>query len=416
MYYYYRLITLFLVTISGISLSYSQALPKVDPAEVGMSSQRLARIAPVMQTYIDDEKLAGISTAVMRRGKLVHQECFGMANIAAEKQMNPETIFRIYSMSKPIVSVGLMMLYEEGKFLLSDPVSRYIPALSGLKVYQEEVKPINFPTQKHEITIAHLLSHTSGLSYGFNPDNDYVDGQYRDNNIWAVKNLDEFVAKIGELPLRYEPGTTWHYSVSTDMVGKLIEFFSGMTLDQYLKERIFDPLGMKDTGFEVSKENVSRFAANYSPVVPSGLKMIDDPEKSRFIAPVTFFSGGGGLVSTTGDYLRFAQMLVNEGELNGIRLLSPKTIELMTQNFIPANKESSPGFGFGLGFAVLQNLAAQQTLGSIGQYGWSGAANTYFWVDPEEEMVMMVWMQLMPYGKYPIANEFKTLVYQAIVD
>ena len=415
--YFYRLfLILHLLLIAGSAELLSQALPKVEPEEVGMSSQRLARIAPLMQAYINDEKLAGISTAVMRRGKLVQQECFGMANIAAGKKIDPETIFRIYSMSKPIVSVGLMMLHEEGKFLLSDPVSRYIPALSGLKVYQEGLKPEAFPVQKNEITIAQLLSHTSGLSYGFNPNNDFVDAQYRDQNIWAVKTLDEFVSKISQLPLRYEPGTTWHYSVSTDMVGKLIEYFSGMPLNQFLKEKIFDPLGMEDTGFEVPKEKVDRFAANYGPLDAGGLTMIDDPEKSRFRAPVTFFSGGGGLLSTVGDYLRFTQMLVNEGELDGVRLLSPKTLELMTQNFIPGKKESQPGYGFGLGFAVLQDLAAQQTLGSIGQYGWSGAANTYFWVDPEEEMVMMVWMQLMPYGKYPIANEFKTLVYQAIVD
>ena len=413
----YRLLLIVnLFIITGCATSFSQTSSKAKAEDVGMSSQRLARISSHMQAYIDDEKLAGISTVVMRRGKMVHQQCFGMANIATEKEMAPETIFRIYSMSKPIVSVGLMMLYEEGKFLLSDPVSKYIPALSGLKVFKEGVPAENYPVQQNAITIAQLLSHTAGLSYGFNPNYDFVDGLYQKKNIWEVKNLDEFVAKIGELPLRHEPGTAWHYSVATDMVGKLIEFHSGMSLDKYLKERIFDPLGMKDTGFEVPKEKVDRFAANYQPVIPSGLRMMDDPAKSRFLAPVTFFSGGGGLVSTTGDYMRFAKMLVNKGEVDGVRLLSPKTIELMTQNFIPGNKEFDPGFGFGLGFAVLQNLAAQQTLGSVGQYGWSGAANTYFWVDPEEEMVMMVWMQLMPHGKYPIANEFKTLVYQAIID
>ena len=392
---------------------------KVDPQEVGFSAARLEKINPIMQRYVDEKKLAGIITLAARQGKVVHAEKFGMQEIAANKPMAFDTIFRIYSMTKPIASVALMMLHEEARFHLSDPVAKYLPEFSDMKVYGVDGE---LEDARREMTIRHLLTHTSGLSYGFHPTAP-VDQLYH-----KAKPLDfgvsprEMVRILGDLPLRYHPGKVWHYSVATDVVGTLIEVLADMPFADFLQEKIFNPLGMVDTGFYVSPEQQGRFAANYGPCKENGLKVIDGVETSPYCTPNVRQSGGGGLVSTTSDYLQFSQLVLNRGELDGVRLLGRKTVELMTQNHLAPSMfpmqlgDTMPGIGFGLGFSVVMDVAQTQLPGSAGTHGWGGAANTHFWLDPVEEMLGIIMLQYMPSGTYPVIQDFKSLVYQALVD
>lgn len=393
-------------------------IPIVPPEEVGLSPERLERINTAMQGYVDQDKLAGIITAVARSGKVAHFGCFGMMHKEAEKPMNPDTIFRIYSMTKPIASVAIMMLHEEGHFHLTDPVSKFIPEFKNLKVFVKQTDSGNEVTDlEREMEIWHLLTHTSGLTYGFDP-NFPVDKMYQKAEILGSENLKEMIQKLGKLPLVCQPGSKWIYSVSTDVIGYLVEVISGQPFDVFLKERIFEPLGMKDTGFHVPEDKRDRFAANYSPVKDGSIKVFDDPATSRFAKPATRFSGGGGLVSTTADYMRFAQMMLNEGELDGVRLLGRKTVKLMTMNHLPENTYpfETQASGFGLGVSVVNDVALSRSARSKGSFGWGGAAGTRFWIDPAEEIIGILMIQIMPGEYYPIEREFNTLVYQAVVD
>ncbi len=401
----------------------SQGLPTATPEEVGISSKRLERINTLMQHYVDEKKLAGAVTLVARRGKIVHFERFGMMDIEANQPMQLDTIFRIYSMTKPITSVAVMMLYEEGRFQLNDPISKFIPELKGLKVVKNvTASGIELVEAEREITIRDLLIHTSGFPYGFG--DGPVDQMYQKAKLLAPDStLKEMVQKLGVIPLVHQPGTKWEYSVSTDVLGYLVEVVSGKPLDLFFEENIFKPLGMKDTGFYVPKEKIARFAANYGPDETGRIKVIDEPKTSPFSSPRRFLSGGGGLVSTVSDYLRFAQMLLDGGELNGARLLGRKTIELMTTNnlpneLIPIQLGGTPleGYGFGLGFSVLVDVARSQELGSEGSFGWAGAATTLFLIAPKEELIAIAMTQFMPYDHYPVFKEFRVLTYQAIVD
>jgi len=390
----------------------------VRPSRVGMSADRLARIQPFMKQYIDNGDLAGIVTLVARNGKIVHFEKTGKLNVETGEEIELDSLFRIYSMTKPIVSVALMMLYEQGKFGLDEPVSKYLPAFSETKVLVDgqEVE------QEYEFTIRNLLSHTAGLTYGVLGDTD-VDKMYREAKILSNKDLAEMVSLLGNIPLLYQPGTKWVYSVSVDVAGRLIEVLSGYPLDEYLDRQIFTPLDMEDTFFEVPSDKVSRFGTNHQRDRETGkLTVIDRPADSRYTKQVTFFSGGGGLVSTAGDYFKFSQMLLNGGEANRVRLLSPKTIELMTRNHLPTGVSSGfgerPGvagtFGFGLGFGVATS-APLTTHGSAGTYTWGGAAGTIFWVDPKENLTAILMVQMMR-NPVPLRSQFRTLVYSAIVD
>ncbi len=394
-------------------------IPIASPDKVGLSSARLERINTVMQSYVDQEKYSGLITMVARRGKVAHFECFGMMDREANKAMKPDTIFRIYSMTKPITSVAIMMLYEEGRFQLNDPVSRFIPEFSNLKVFVKETESgPELADLKREMTIKHLLTHTSGLTYGFDP-NSPVDVMYRKAGVLDHNGtLEDMAQKLVKLPLLHQPGSVWHYSVSTDVLGYLVEVISGLSFDVFLEERIFKPLGMIDTGFHVPQEKIDRFAAVYGPAEGGGIKVIDAPETSRFSKPASFFSGGGGLVSTTSDYVRFAQMLLNKGELDGNRLLGRKTVEFMTINHVPEGFHpfESKAAGFGLGFAIQMDVAQSGILSSKGSFGWGGAADTGFWVDPEEAIIGLIMPQFMPGGYYPVKQDFRVLVYQAIVD
>jgi CubicO group peptidase (beta-lactamase class C family) len=395
----------------------------VTPESQGFSPIRLARINTHMQRYVDEGKLSGIIAAIARRGQLVYREKYGKMDLEADKPMQFDTLFRIYSMSKPITSVAVMMLYEEGRFLLHDPVSRFIPGFKHTKVFARETESgFELADLEREITILDLLTHTSGLSYGFEPDLLYVDKLYQ-QRIWEARQedremtLEEQVRELTHLPLAFQPGSAWRYSMATDVLGYLVQVVSDMPFEEFLQERIFEPLGMVDTDFYVPEAKVGRFAAVYGPAEGGGIKALDASTGRDYTRPTPCPSGGGGLVSTTADYNRFAHMLLNKGELDGVRLLGRKTSEWMTVSHLPPSVYTwdDPTYGFGLGFGVKINQA-QRNLGSAGSYGWGGAAGTRFWVDPQEEMVGLFMIQFMPGDHYPIQDEFEVLTYQALVD
>jgi CubicO group peptidase (beta-lactamase class C family) len=407
-----------LVALVGLLLAspaQAQLAPTAPPDSVGLSPERLSRISEAMQPYVENDKVAGLMTLVYRRGEIAHYETYGQRDLQTEAPMTPNTLFRIYSMTKPITTVAALMLYEEGHFQLDDPVARYLPAFEDVQVYDTTAS--GEPTRvepRRPMTIRDLLTHTSGLTYGVFSDTP-VDSMYREAGVLDDdRTLAAMVDTLGTLPLLHHPGETWHYSVSTDVLGRLVEVVSGQSLDTFFQTRIFEPLGMDDTMFEVPSSEMDRFATNYAVAEDGSLTARDRKESSAFAAPVTRLSGGGGLVSTMDDYLRFARMLLNEGALNGTRLLSPKTVDLMTRNHLDGTFE--PGWGFGLGVRVTTDLTDTQMLGSEGTYEWSGAANTYFFVDPKEELIGMVWTQLWPHGLYPISPDFRVSVYQSIVD
>ena len=404
----------------------------VNPDTLGLSSARLARIGDHFRRYIDAGKLAGALVLVARRGQIAYLEPLGHLETERRRPVTPDSIWRIYSMTKPITSVGLMMLYEEGRFQLDDPVHRFIPSWESLRVYVGG----NYPTFKtapaaRPMSIRDLLSHTSGLTYGF-MERTNVDAAYRKLGVADQTRrgytLQDMVDTLAELPLEFSPGTAWNYSVSTDVVGHLIEVISGQRLDVYLRERVLGPLGMRDTSFVLEDAQIPRFAANYERQGDGSLKMIDDPEQSNY-RKRTFFSGGGGLLSTAPDYFRFASMMQNMGELDGLRILGRKTVELMTTNHLPGGQDLTElaqagmftetayaGVGFGLGFSVMQSPARAQILGSPGEFAWGGAASTAFWIDPAEDLIVIFMTQLMPSSSYPLRRELRVLTYAALED
>src|SRR5262245_40087713 len=354
----------------------------IKPEEVGLSSARLARIGEHFQRYIDAGQLAGVLTLVARRGQVAYLDPRGHLEIERRRPLTPDAVFRIYSMTKPITSAGLMALYEQGRFQLDDPVHRFIPAWKDLAVFVSGNHPV-FKTAPAErpMTIRDLLSHTSGLTYGF-MERSNVDAAYRKLGVGdrtrTGYTLRDMVETLAGLPLEFSPGTRWNYSVSTDVIGHLIEVISGQRLDAYLREHVLEPLDMRDTGFVVADGQIPRFAANYERQAGGSLKLIDDPERSQY-RECSFFSGGGGMVSTAPDYFRFAAMLRNRGELDGVRVLGRKTVELMTMNHLPDGQDLTrlalagmftetayAGVGFGLGFSVMQAPARAHIPGSPG--------------------------------------------------
>jgi len=400
------------------------------PESVGLSSSRLTHIADHFNRYVDEGRLPGYSVLIARRGEPAYFTHYGSRNVEAGESLELDTVFRIYSMTKPITSVGLMMLYERGLFQLDDPIARYIPSLGDMTVY-ESGNGDDYSTvpAESEITIRHLLTHTAGLSYGF-LDAHPVDTIYRANGIKTLDadyNIETFVDKLGELPLCFSPGTRWNYSVATDVLGRLIEVLSGQTLDAYFRDHILDPLGMTETAFRVSDDLLPRFAACYTRK-GEGYSLTDSPETSPYRDNRPFLSGGGGLVSTTTDYFRFCQMMLNRGELAGERLLSPRTIDFMTANHLPSGGDLTSmgqavfgetrfdGVGFGLGYSVMLDPIRAQVLGSPGEYAWGGMASTGFWVDPREDLIGIFMTQLIPSSAYAIRRELRVLTYQSIVD
>ncbi|MDE2774675.1 MAG: serine hydrolase [Chloroflexota bacterium] len=422
------------------------------PENVGLRADRLERIAAHFNRYVDEGLIPGYLALIARRGRAAYLHCYGLCDVEARLPVAEDTIFRIYSMTKPITSVGVMMLYERGLLQLDDPASEFIPGFERLEVFQSgDAENYQTVPAEREMTIRDLLTHTAGLTYGHMVAHP-LDEMYRQRDLLGKdRSLAAFVNQLKELPLLFSPGTRWSYSVATDVLGHVIEVVSGQPLDQFFAAEILAPLGMVDTGFSLSADQVGRFAANYERD-GAGFRLIDKPSDSDYLGQPTLFSGGGGLVSTAGDYLRFSQMLLNTGELDGARILGRKTVELMTGNHLPGNCDLSSmgyflrsesrreavgmglgarhnlrrggaraltrhdGVGFGLGGYVLLDPAAAQILGSPGEFGWGGAASTTFWIDPREELTAIFLTQLMPSSSYPIRRELRVLVNQAIVD
>jgi CubicO group peptidase (beta-lactamase class C family) len=401
----------------------------VPPESVGLSSARLARIDGWRQRLVENGKLAGATTLVFRRGQVAHLGASGLADLARGVPMTAETIHRIYSMTKPLTSVAIMMLYEEGRFQLDDPITRFLPCFANQRVCTGGARgKIETTPALRDITFRDLLTHCSGLTYGFMQASP-VDALYRDEGIdfgAAETSLADVVERLAGLPLIAQPGAEWNYSVSTDVLGHLVAVISGQNFATFLQERLIGPLGMVDTDFHVRPEQGTRLAANYAIGSEGRLALIDDPTESRYLRPRRVQSGGGGLVSTAADYLRFCRMLLNKGELDGVRYLGRKTVELMMSNHLRGDmaamgqprwsESTTEGIGFGLGFSVMLDPARAQIVGTPGECAWGGAASTAFWVDPAEEMAVILLTQLMPSSTWPLRRELRVLSYQAIID
>ena len=392
-----------------------------DPEKLGFSSIRLKRLDNLMIRYVESGKLAGTVTCIARRGQVLHCKTFGHQNLETETPMAEDSIFRIYSMTKPITSVALMILYEEALFNLTDEVSQYIPAFKDVKVWGAD-GALESPIRP--MTVQDLLRHSAGLSYGgFADSKSPVDKLYDEADLFNLNITNaELTDRIANLPLLYHPGGKWHYSVATDVIGYLVELMSDKPLADFMQEKIFNPLGMVDTAFHIDPSKMSRFCTLYGKTPESDFGVLDTPDTSDFLPPVTLNSGGSGLVSTIADYLKFTLCLLNKGELNGERLLGSKTVELMTCNHLPSallpiafeGTEPMLGMGFGLGFGVMLDPAQTGVIGAVGDYGWGGYAETYFWNDPQEELTAILMTQYLPSQTYPIRKEFRTVVYQAL--
>jgi len=401
-------------------------LEEVTPEKVGISSKRINRITSLSEEYVKSNKVPGIVTMVSRNGKIVYYEAFGNRGADDQSKMKKDDLFRIYSMTKPITAVAAMQLYEEGKFHLNDPVTKFIPEFENIKVLND--KGVVVSSEK-KMTMQQLLTHTAGFSYGFNP-NDMVDQKYGEAKLWESKDLDDFTEKIAALPLKFEPGTKWHYSIAVDLTGLIVERLSGKSLEDYFQDHIFNPLGMKDTFFEVPKNKSDRFLPNHyfdaSTKSPKTLPIDPNSAMSNY-EKVSLYSGGGGLVSTAMDYMIFTECLRNGGIYNGKRILGPKTVQFMTKNHLegsltntvnsgenPLSKAQSDGFGFGLGFGIVTNSTNNRVIGSDGEYNWGGAAGTVFWIDPVEDLVVVSMIQLMG-SPWSLREDLKVATYQSLI-
>ncbi|MCL4505357.1 MAG: beta-lactamase family protein [Chloroflexi bacterium] len=394
------------------------------PEDLGFSSQRLGRIDSVMQRYVDERKLAGMVTLVARHGKLAHLRKFGMADIEAARPMQFDTIFRIYSMTKTVTSVAALMLMEEGRFRLSDPLSAYLPAFKAMQVFvSADGDAVRTVDADRPIAIHDLFIHTSGLGYGIgSSSNAAMEAQYQQYYWGRILGepgltLEDLIGGVARMPLLHQPGKAFVYSVGLDVLALLVKVVSGLPFETYLQRNLFEPLGMTDTAFYVPPEKLDRFAAVYGPDEIKGLQpIVAMLTNGSYTQPTLIPSGGGGLVSTARDYWRFAQMLLNKGDLDGVRVLGRKTVVFMMMNHLPVGliPVDDPALGFGLGGSVLQDVARSRVLGSAGTFSWGGAANTEYWVDPAEGLVGLLMLQYMPGGTYPVGADFRNLVYQAL--
>jgi CubicO group peptidase (beta-lactamase class C family) len=391
-------------------------LPSARPESVGMSTQRLGRLKSEMQALVDGNQLPGVVTLVAKDGKVVEFEVAGKRDLESNAPLQKDSIFRIYSMSKPITGVAMMMLFEEGKWQLNDPVAKHIPEWANLKV--AKVNPQNGTVTQvapdHAMTMRELMSHSGGLTYGVFGST-AVDKMYMDVNVLdRDSTLQAMVDKLGKIPLLHQPGERWHYSVSVDVQGYLVEKLSGQPFPEFLKQRIFDPLGMKDTSFYVPPEKLNRLASFYT--YDKDRKFVPHPGVPDFSKAPGAPSGGGGLVSTAMDYMRFCQMLLNGGELDGHRLLSPLSVQLMRSNVLPANARTmGPGTGFGLDFAVVEDPVAAGGYYGEGSFYWGGYAGTWFWIDPVYKLIVVGMIQHRGDGSPDVRGLSRNLTYQAIV-
>jgi CubicO group peptidase (beta-lactamase class C family) len=409
----------------GPARGLGQALPTAKPEAVGMSAERLAKLADGMKLLVEQGRLAGVVTMVARHGKVVEFEAAGKRSIAGDLPMQKDSIFRIYSMSKPITGVAMMMLFEEGKWQLNDPVAKYIPEFANLKVFGIDAKGnMTLVEQTHPMTMRELMSHTAGFSYGYFS-NTPVDKLQREANLLDVNiTLDEFIKRVAKLPLNAQPGSEWHYSISVDIQGYIVQKLSGMPFDEFLEKRIFKPLKMADTAFYVPAEKLERFAELYDYDENGKFHVMTGGLNHDYAAKPAFPSGGGGLVSTATDYMRFCQMLLNGGQLDGVRLLSPRTVELMRTNVLPPSMPIlSPGAGFGLDFAVYTDAVAAGGYYGKGTFYWGGAAGTWFWIDPAEDLIVIGMIQQLSGEGAAAAHQVPEVrglshafVYQAILN
>ncbi len=407
------------------------AIERIDPAEAGLNADRLKRIPQYFDSYIEKQKLPCVAVLVARGGQVAHLSFQGATEMGGKRAIDENTIYRIYSMTKPITSVAAMMLFEEGLLHLDHDVSRYIPEFGDVQVFAggtADAPQLKKPDRP--IKVKDLFLHTSGITYSFlmqAPTDEIYRKRKLEYSTWSG-DLKSFCEALAQAPLAFSPGDRWNYSNSTDVLGRVVEVASGMSLDQFFQTRIFEPLGMNDTGFHVSEDKIDRLMACYRRDPLSGaISMIDQPGRaSSYARKPNVFSGGGGLASTIGDYFKFCLMLGNGGELNGVRLLSPKTLEFMTLNHLPGNKtlkdmgdktfseSRMDGSGFGLGWAVTSDVVSTMQPGSLGTFSWGGMASTFFWIDPVEDLIVIQMTQLMPSGAYPIRPQLQQLVYGAI--
>ena len=425
----------------------------VAPETVGLSRSRLEKLTVWMDNQVSSNRLAGLSTMIHRRGECAYFNCTGQMDVEAGKPVAEDTIFRIYSMTKPITAAAAMICYENGHFQLDDPIAKFLPEFSEMQVWDESSDALITVPAKRYITVRHLLTHTAGFSYEF-MDAGPVEEFYRQNKIVFNPgrqtedgtDLAETTRRLATAPLVRQPGSGWGYSVAIDVLGRLVEVWSEQTLEEFFTEQIFQPLGMTDTGFQVVADKADRFAACYDPSEGGGLgsiggqnlpirrsagvglKLNDAPADSHYLKAPETLSGGGGLTGTIGDYGRFCQMLLQKGELDGARILGRKTVEFMTANHLPDNKDmaamgqpvwsesSAEGIGYGLGMAVVIDAPTTQVMRSTGEYFWGGAASTAFWIDPAEDLFVVFMTQLVPSSFYPLRNELRVVIYQALVD
>ncbi|MBB19434.1 MAG: serine hydrolase [Rickettsiales bacterium] len=408
------------VTSTLLAHSAFADIRTTNPKRVGMSEARLERIEPAMQAFVDEQKLAGTLTLVARKGKVVHLEGVGFRDREAKTPMTEDTIFRIYSMTKPITAVAALTLWEQGQFQMDDPVSKYLPELANLKVFagMDGENMVLEDTNK-VMTIKQLFTHSAGFSYGFSQSP--VDKLYQQSALFSGETKREDLLKeVAKLPLNHQPGTKWNYSIGTDIIGVLVERLSGQTLGEYFEQHIFKPLKMSDTGFYVPKSKQDRLAQIYVINQQGQTVPMENEPLGDYLSAPEIESGGGGLVSTIEDYYTFTQMLLNGGEYKGERILGRKTVEYMRTNHLPADlipfEPSSTGEGYGLAMSVTVDEQGANTMGSKGDYGWAGAASTYFRIDPEEQMIVIAMTQLMPSSFFSYNKDFKNMAYQALVD
>jgi CubicO group peptidase (beta-lactamase class C family) len=405
---------------------------EADPAELGFDASRLDRIDRHFARYVDEGLLPGWLTVISRHGRIAHLSAYGQRDVEAGLPVETDTRWRIYSMTKPVTSVAAMILFEEGAFELTDPIAKWLPEFADVRVYAKgsSTRPLTEPATE-PIRVWHLLTHTAGLTYGFHHAHP-VDELYRNAGYeWGAPRGVDLAGACqawAAMPLVFQPGSEWNYSVATDVLGRLVEVVSGKALDEFFAERILGPLGMRDTGFQIDAEGQAKLAALYTPEPGTGTVRRSDGLAYPVDHRPRFLSGGGGLVSTAGDYQKFVQFLIRGGELEGTRLLGTRTVRLMTSNHLPGDADLEAygrplfaempfhGFGFGLGFSVLKDAVAAKTLSGVGEYAWGGAASTAFWVDPREGVTALFFTQLLPSSTHPIRQYLRQLVYQALVD
>lgn len=418
-----RLYALGVCLISGCAAVADKAgLPVTAPGDIGLSAAALARITPALQAYVDSGKVAGMVAVVARHGRIGYLQAIGQMDVERQTPMRTDAVFRIYSMTKPVVAAGILKLVDQGKLALDDPVSKFIPAFAHVRVYAGG--PADQPILRDPdapMTVEHLLTHTAGLAYGLNETP--VDTLYLRARLFdPLRSLEQFADSIAKLPLVFTPGSSWNYSAAIDVAGRVIEVASGKSLDRFLNDEIFAPLHMKNTSFRMRPDMESRVPILYARGPDGRLRPSTGPLSDMYLPTSRFFWGGGGLLSTPADYLRFAQMLLNGGELAGTRVLRRESVALMMHNHLPPHLTpiASPqmvdaGYGQGLGGTVLVDSTLARLPGSAGIYRWSGYVGTYFWIDPKADLIAMVWTQFSPGRTYPLEQDYQRLVYSALV-